>query len=328
MEIVAEIGSVHDGSFGNALKLIELAATSGATVAKFQLHIPEVESTVDAPSPSYFENESRYSYFQRTKFDLNQWGILREHCHKNGIKFGCSAFSIESVDMLAKIGVDVIKIPSGEVSNVPLLRYLSSLKLGIPIHISSGMSTWHELDGAISILSTDQLSVLQCTSKYPPSPAEIGLNNIGLMISRYGIPVGFSDHSLGIEMSIAAVALGAVIIEKHITFSRLMYGSDAFNALEPGEFRHMCESIKNVRNAVLHPYNKDSAIELIEMRKTFQKGIYSKVALRKGEYISAEKLLFLKPERGIPAREIDSVIGKRVSKDLPASMPIEFGDLT
>jgi N-acetylneuraminate synthase len=133
VEIVAEIGSVHDGSFGNALKLIELAATSGATVAKFQLHIPEVESTVDAPSPSYFENESRYSYFQRTKFDLNQWGILREHCHKNGIKFGCSAFSIESVDMLAKIGVDVIKIPSGEVSNVPLLRYLSSLKLGIPI---------------------------------------------------------------------------------------------------------------------------------------------------------------------------------------------------
>jgi len=327
MEIVAEIGSVHDGSFGNALKLIELVADAGATVAKFQYHIPEFESVRNAPSPSYFSGEERFQYFKRTQFEVEEWIQIKNHCHKFNLKFGCSVFSIESIEALLDIGVDIIKIPSGEVTNLPLLREIRENCELIPVHISSGMSTWKELDFAIELLNDIDLSVFQCTSSYPTHPEQIGLNNIPIMISKYGLPVGLSDHSLGIEMSIAAVALGAELIEKHITFSRRMYGSDAFNALEPSEFTNMCSSIRNVYRAVKSPYDKNSAVELKEMRKTFQKGTYARKPIKKGAPILFGDLLFLKPEAGVPAKNVDDVVGKVATRDIQELEPIQLSDI-
>jgi N-acetylneuraminate synthase len=327
MEIIAEIGSVHDGSIGNALKLIEVSAKSGATVVKFQCHIPEAESTVDAPSPDYFKGESRFEYFKRIQFTESQWVQLRDHCHQNGVRFGCSVFSIESLELMLSVKVDILKVPSGEVSNLPLLRQIRDNCGTTPVHISSGMSSWAELDSALTILSRNNLSLFQCTSTYPAEPHHIGLNNIGEMLTRYRLPVGFSDHSRGIEMSIAAVALGATLVEKHITFSRDMYGSDAFNALQPDEFNQMCSGIKNVYNAQNNPFNKDDLREMKLVRKTFQKGVYAKTSLRSGELITMEKLSFLKPEQGIPASQIDLVLGSMVRRDIPAGSPIYHEDI-
>ena len=328
IEIIAEIGSVHDGSFGNAIKLVECAAESGATVAKFQLHISSAETSENAPNPSYFNSESRFDYFNRITFSKSQWLEIKERCHSLGIKFGCSPFSIEAVDFLLEVGVDILKIPSGEITNHPLIEYVA--ETGLPIHISSGMSTWAELDEAIAILTPVQnLCVMQCASLYPAPPLKIGLNNILEMKNRYEskrVSVGFSDHSTGIVMPIAAVALGARAIEKHLTFSRKMYGSDAFNALEPLEFKEMSLGIRAVEIALQNPVDKDNIEDFIENRLIFQKSIVAGRNLAKGESISLECVKFLKPANGLLPSEWKKITGRRINRNLPAGHLISFED--
>ena len=328
IEIIAEIGSVHDGSFGNALKLVECAAESGATVAKFQLHISSAETSENAPNPSYFNSESRYDYFNRIAFSKNQWVEIKERCHSLGIKFGCSPFSIEAVDFLLDVGVDILKIPSGEITNHPLIEYIS--ETGRPIHISSGMSTWAEIDEAIAILNSVQdLCLMQCASMYPAPPLKIGLNNISEMKNRYEskrVSIGFSDHSTGIVMPIAAVALGARAIEKHLTFSRKMYGSDAFNALEPMEFKEMSLGIRSVEIALQNPIDKNNIEDFIENRLIFQKSIVAGRNVAKGESLSLECVKFLKPASGLLPSEWKKIMGRRINRNIPAGHLISFED--
>lgn len=324
--LVAEIGSVHDGSFGNATKLIELAAEVGATAVKFQLHIAEAETTRQAPSPSYFSQESRFDYFKRTSFSKKQWRHLYSVAKSNGLNFGCSVFSIEALEQLIDTGVDIVKVPSGEITNIPLLRAISD-KCST-VHISSGMSTFAELDTALNIISAvESVLVFQCRSQYPVTPERIGLNVISEMRERYRLPIGLSDHSRGIEMSIAAIALGAVAIEKHLTFSRGMYGSDAFNALEPSEFRALCKAVKNVWSALQNPVDKNDISELLDMRAIFQKGIYAKRELPEGHKLSLNDVAFLKPILGVPVEQIDSVIGRKLARRIEQGSFISLGDL-
>ena len=327
LSIVAEIGSVHDGSFGNAIKLIELAAEVGATVVKFQLHIPRAETTRHAPSPTYFDQESRFDYFDRTSFSEKQWRDLYLAAKSNGLQFGCSVFSMEALKQIISTGVDIVKIPSGEITNLPLLRLVPSYCNSV--HISSGMSTFPELELALNILaSVDNLLVFQCRSEYPVPPERIGLNVINEMKARFERPVGLSDHSRGIEMSIAAVALGAVAIEKHLTFSRGMYGSDAFNALEPDEFRALCVGTKNVWTALQNPVDKNDTSALLEMRRIFQKGIVAKHELQMGHKLTINDLIFLKPMLGIPVEDVDLVIGRTIVRSIEQGSYISYGDLS
>jgi N,N'-diacetyllegionaminate synthase len=314
MEIIAELGSVHDGSFGNAIKLIELAAKVGATVAKFQLHISEEESTLDAPSPSFFKEENRYEYFNRLSFTDSQWREIVSVCHSHSIKFGCSVFSIKALDQILSYNIDVLKIPSGEVSNIPLINMIA--ECDVPVHLSTGMSTWSEIDEAVEILARKNLSIFQCTSLYPTNPSQVGLNVISEMQTRYGFPIGFSDHTQGFEFSVAAVSLGASLIEKHLTFSRQMYGSDAFNALEPSEFEAMCKGLRNIELAMLNPIDKNHLVNLIEVRKTFQKSIYASRFIPTGEVITVDSVKFLKPDVGISARHWKTVVGKKSRRDI------------
>ena len=173
--IIAEIGSVHDGSFGNALKLIECASQCGADAVKFQTHIAEAETLTNAPSPSYFSQESRYDYFSRTSFSLSQWIKLKEEASKYNISFLSSPFSIEAIEILQKVGVFGYKIPSGEVTNIPLLEAVSLTRK--PVFLSSGMSNWEELDQAVNILGKNcELTIFQCSSIYPCPPEKVGLN--------------------------------------------------------------------------------------------------------------------------------------------------------
>ena len=174
--VIAEVGSVHDGSLGNALCLIDAAADCGVDAVKFQTHIPEAETLPDAPMPSYFKGEPRFEYFKRTGFTVEQWRRLKQRCDERGILFLSSPFSEQAVDLLESVGVEQYKIPSGEVTNLPMLGKIAQLKK--PVLLSSGMSSWPELDHAVETVREhhNDLTVLQCTSEYPCSYERVGLN--------------------------------------------------------------------------------------------------------------------------------------------------------
>lgn len=315
VELIAEIGSVHDGSFGNALKLIELSAECGADIVKFQTHIAEAETLPDAPMPAYFKGEKRLEYFKRTAFSTDQWVGLKRKSEECGLGFLSSPFSLEAVDVLEKIGIHGYKIPSGEVTNIPLLKKVR--RTGKPVILSSGMSSWQELDEAVNVLQDIDLTVMQCASAYPCPPERIGLNVIGEMKARYGVPVGFSDHTRGNAAAIAAVALGATQVEKHLTFSRKMYGSDAANAAEPEQFKALAADLSEISEAMTHPVDKDDLRPYAEMKKVFEKSIVTARALGAGTVLSEEDLAFKKPGDGIGANRVGEVVGRKIVKDLP-----------
>ena len=326
VSIIAEIGSVHDGSFGNATKLIEAAARAGADVVKFQTHIADAETLPNAPMPSYFKGEPRKDYFRRTGFSLPQWRELKAVCEGNGVSFLSSPFSQEAVDLLEELEVDSYKVPSGEVSNVPLLEYLA--QTGRPVLISSGMSDWSELDAAVAALDGGgPVTIMQCSSAYPCPPEQVGLNVLAEMRSRYCLPVGYSDHTTGPAAPLAAVALGATVIEKHFTFSRLMYGSDAANSMEPDDFAAMCRHIREIERMLAAPVDKGDAAPYSEMKRIFEKSIVTARPLAAGATLTRLDLAFKKPGDGIPAAQYTNVVGKRLSRDLPCDHKLTMDDL-
>jgi N,N'-diacetyllegionaminate synthase len=324
--IIAEIGSVHDGSIGNALKAVEAAASCGADVVKFQTHIAEAETLVDAPMPSYFKGEPRMEYFRRTAFSLSQWQRIAKHSIEHGVRFLSSPFSLEAVDLLEEVGVDVYKIPSGEVSNIPLLERIAAT--GKMVYLSSGMSNWAEIDRAVAVLrGGGPLTVMQCSSAYPCPPENVGLNVMLEMQRRYSVPVGFSDHTTGHAACISAVALGAVVIEKHFTFSRLMYGSDARNSMEPAEFKAFCAHVKEAAVIRDNPVDKNNQEQYLEMKRIFEKSVVTSCAVAAGQVFQTTDLTFKKPGDGIPAARFRELLGRQTRHALLADHKITWEDL-
>ncbi len=326
LTIIAEIGSIHDGSIGNALKAIDAASKAGADIVKFQTHIAEAESLPSAPSPNYFNDESRIDYFRRTAFSLKEWLKISDHCKLNNVRFLSSPFSLEAVDLLEQVGVDSYKIPSGEVTNVPLLERVSETSK--TVYLSSGMSNWFELDNAVNILKNcPKLVPMQCTSSYPCKPEMVGLNIIKQMMERYNLEVGFSDHTIGFAAAISAVALGSTVIEKHFTFSKLMYGSDAANSMEPNEFEVFCSSLREAAVMRANKIDKDNLDAFKDMKKIFEKSIVSSAYLKKSKKLCKNDLAFKKPGDGISASLYKKVLGKILKKDLPKNAKISWDDL-
>lgn len=326
--ILAEIGSVHDGSFGNALKLIEAAAAAGADAVKFQTHLAAAETLRDAPAPPYFQGEPRFEYFQRTGFTPDQWRQLKLHCDAHHVEFLSSPFSIEAVELLETVGVTRYKVGSGEITNLPMLEVIA--QTGKPVILSSGMSNWAELDTAVETIRRyhDRLTLLQCTSEYPCPPEEVGLNVMLAMQERYGLPVGLSDHTLSNYAAFAAVTLGAVIIEKHFTFSRLMYGSDARHSLEPTEFADLVRGVRAIEAMLAHPVDKDALAERLRpMKEIFEKSVVSVTNISPGTVITPEMVAVKKPGTGIPARELARVIGLRARRAIRPDSLIMWEDL-
>ncbi len=326
--IIAEIGSVHDGSFGNAMRLIDVAAASGADAVKFQTHIAKAETLRDAPAPSYFTGEPRYAYFERTSFSPAQWLMLKLHCDEVGIEFLSSPFSVEAVELLESLAMRRYKVPSGEVTNLPLLETIAAT--GKPVLLSSGMSSWSELDQAVDTIlqRNPHLTLLQCTSEYPCSYENVGLNVMVQMRERYDLPVGLSDHTLTPYASLAAVSLGATVIERHLTFSRLMYGSDAKHSLEPAEFSELVRGIRAVQTMLESPVDKDErAVRLGEMKRTFEKSIASVVDIPSGSIVTAQMVTLKKPGTGIPARRLSEVLGRRTARHIPKDRLVRDEDL-
>lgn len=315
VKIIAEIGSVHDGSFGNAIKLIDESKRSGADFVKFQYHIAEHESLKSAPSPSYFSEESRFDYFKRTSFSLSQWYKLKEYAKKIKIGFMVSPFCIRAIQNLERINCQNYKVASGEITNLPLLKKLVKTKKRI--FLSTGMSNWEEIDRAVKILkSSKDLIIFQCSSLYPCPPEYAGLNNIELMKSKYNLKVGFSDHTQGHVAALLSVMFGAKFIEKHVTFSKSMYGSDAKNASTFDELNSLVNDIKYLGKLINNNVNKNDLSLYKEMRKIFFKSIVTKRRLKTGDIIKPSDLTLKKPGNGISAEKIQNIVGKKVKVDI------------
>jgi sialic acid synthase SpsE len=313
--VIAEAGMNHDGSLGNAIRLAEVAAECGADAVKFQLHDAEAETTRDAPPSPYFRHESRWGYFRRTAFTDEQWRTLEEACDRAQIEFLCAPFSLEALGRLERLGVARYKIGSGEVTNLELVR--AAAATGKPVLLSSGMSSWAELDAAVEAAG-ELVTVLQCTSTYPTPPEQVGLNLLAELRARYGRPVGLSDHTLGPYAAFAAVSLGATVIEKHFTLSRESYGPDAFMSLEPDELEDLVEGVREIEAMLAHPVDKDDVEPFAEMKRVFEKSVVSSREIPAGVEISREMLAVKKPGTGIPARLLPEVVGRRAAADIPA----------
>jgi sialic acid synthase SpsE len=312
--VIAEAGMNHDGSLGNAIRMAEVAAECGADAVKFQLHDASAETTRDAPSPPYFMHETRWEYFERTAFSDEQWRTLKQACAAAGIEFVCSAFSLEALERLESLGVARHKIPSGEVTNLELVRAASAT--GKPVVLSSGMSSLAELDAAVDAAG-DHVTVLQCTSAYPTPPERVGLNLLGELRERYGKPVGLSDHTLGPYAAFAAVALGATLIEKHFTLSNELYGPDAALALEPYELEELVDGVREIETMLASPVDKDDLEPYDELKQVFEKSVVSTREIPAGAEISREMLSVKKPGTGIPARLLPEVVGRKARVSIP-----------
>jgi N,N'-diacetyllegionaminate synthase len=325
--VVAEVGSVHDGSLGNALALIDAAAECGVDAVKFQTHLAEAESLADAPAPAYFSSEPRIDYFRRTAFSEDQWRALKARCLERQVAFLSSPFSLEAVDLLERIGLDTYKIPSGEVTNIPLLEKVAAL--GKPIILSSGMSSWGELDRAVVTVrkSHQSITVLQCTSEYPCSYERVGLNVMQEMRERYGLPAGLSDHTLTPYASLAAVTLGASVIERHFTFSRSMYGSDARHSLEPHELADLVRGIRALEVMRAKLVDKDDLAPFAEMKRIFEKSVVTVREVAAGAVFDRSALALKKPGTGLPAARLEEIIGSRARRRIAAGTLVSADDV-
>jgi N,N'-diacetyllegionaminate synthase len=315
VNVIAEVGMTHDGSLGHAIRMAETSAECGVDAVKFQLHDARAETTRAAPSPPYFKHETRWEYFERTAFTDDEWARLKQSCEDAGVEFLCSVFSVEAVDRLEGIGVGRYKIGSGEVTNLELVRRVAETRK--PVLLTSGMSSWAELDAAVAAAG-DDVTVLQCTSQYPTPPERVGLNVFAELRERYAKPVGFSDHTLGNVAALAAVTLGATVVEKHFTLSRDMYGPDARFATEPAEFEELVDGIRELETMLANPIDKDDLAPVAEMKEVFEKSVVSVQEIPAGAAISREMVAAKKPGTGIPARMLPEVLGRTARVDIAA----------
>ena len=315
VNVIAEVGMTHDGSLGHAIRMAETAAECGVDAVKFQLHDAQAETTRGAPSPPYFKHETRWEYFERTAFTDDEWARLKQASEDAGVEFLCSVFSVEAVERLEGIGVGRYKIGSGEVTNLELVRRVAETRK--PVLLTSGMSSWAELDAAVTAAG-DDVTVLQCTSQYPTPPERVGLNVFAELRERYARPVGFSDHTLGNVAAFAAVTLGATVVEKHFTLSRDMYGPDARFATEPAEFEELVDGIRELETMLANPIDKDDLAPLAEMKEVFEKSVVSTREIPAGAAISRDMVAAKKPGTGIPARMLPEVLGRTARVDIAA----------
>lgn len=330
MFIIAEVGQAHEGSLGIAHSYIDALAKTGVDAVKFQVHIAEAESSEFEPFRIKFstQDKTRYDYWKRMEFSLEQWQELKAHCDEAGVEFMASPFSNGAVDLLEKLEVKRYKIGSGEVGNFLMLEKIAGT--GKPVILSSGMSSFEELDRTVNFLRKKNIdfSILQCTTAYPTQPQNYGLNVIGELKKRYNVPIGYSDHSAKIETCIAATALGAEILEFHAVFSREMFGPDAGSSLEMEEIKQLVSAVKDIHLAQHHPINKQDNSKFKELKSIFEKSLAVNKELPAGHVLGFKDLESKKPKGyGIDASEFETVIGKKLVRGLEKWEFLNEGDI-
>ena len=322
--VIAEGGINHNGSLELARELVRAAAKAGADVIKFQTHFPECEMLRDKAGADYIGG-SFFELLDRCKLSHEDHRLLKEFAEKEGILFLSTPFSREAADFLEGIGVAAFKVGSGELTNLPLLQHIA--RKGKPMILSTGMSELEEIEETLRAIRpiNDQLILLQCTSTYPTPYEHINLGVIGLFRERFDLPTGLSDHSEGIYTAIAAVALGACVLEKHFTVDRNLPGPDQKASVEPAE---LAELVKGAR-AVFRASGK--AKQVIQGEKPVQEMARESVValepIEVGSRVTAKSVWVKRPGTGIPAKLLDRVIGKRARRPIQADSLIQWSDL-
>ena len=325
MFLIAEVGLGHDGSLGTAHAFIDAAANCGVDAIKFQTHIASEESSAyEKFRVNVFpQDESRPSYWQRTAFDKNQWLELAAHCTESKIHFLSSPFSDLAVQWLKECETPAWKVASGEVSNLPMLEKMA--ETGKPILLSSGMSSWQELQRAVDYLQQLDacFAVFQCTTSYPCPPESWGLNVITEMRERFACPVGLSDHSGTMFPGLGARMLGASLLEFHITFHKQQFGPDVKASLTLEQTSQLVDGIRQLERAMANPVDKDSQAEqLTDLRGLFSKSLFAAGDLAPGDVLSENNVCVRKPLIGIPASDWSSTLGRVVAKPIANGEPI------
>jgi N,N'-diacetyllegionaminate synthase len=320
--VVAEVAQAHDGSLGTAHAYIDAVARAGADAVKFQTHIAAAESTPGEPFRVKFspQDATRYEYWQRMEFSATQWAELARHARERGLLFLSTPFSLEAVDLLERLDMAAWKVGSGEVTNLPMLARMAATHR--PLLISSGMATWDELRQAVDTVTAAAapFALLQCTTAYPCPPERIGLNVLGELRTRFGCPVGLSDHSGTIWPSIAAATLGANLLEVHVVLSRECFGPDAKASVTTSELSQLVEGVRWIERMAANPLDKQkSAGEMGELKTMFGKSVVAARDLPARHTLERGDLALKKPGTGIPAARLDEIVGRRLARAVTAN---------
>ncbi len=335
--IIAEAGVNHNGDFDMACRMVRAAKEAGADYVKFQTAVPELVISSRAPKAEYQktttgEGESQLDMCRKIHLPLDAYRPLKELCEEVGIGFMSTPFDLVSIDCLAELGQDYFKVPSGEITNLPYLRKIA--KAGRPVILSTGMSTLEEIEDAVEILTgthpkhpsesyltRDDITVLHCNTQYPTPFSDVNLRAMQTIRECLGVATGYSDHTRGIAVPVAAVALGAVMVEKHFTLSRSLPGPDHKASLEPDELRQMVEMIRATEKALGSPEKTVSDSERPNM-VVARKSIIAARPIRKGELLTEDNITVKRPGGGISPMRWDEVIGTRATRDYEYDEPI------
>ena len=320
--IIAEAGVNHNGSIDMAKKLIDVAAEAGADAVKFQTFKTDKTVSRKAQKADYQKNttdagETQYDMVKKLELDVSTHKELMSYCLEKNIMFLSTPFDHDSIDLLDELGLKIFKIPSGEITNLPYLRHIG--KLNKEIIMSTGMADIGEIEDALDILvnaGTDKnnITVLHCNTEYPTPMTDVNLRAMQTIANTFKIRTGYSDHTLGIEVPVAAVALGAKVIEKHFTLDKTLPGPDHQASLEPQELKLMIESIRNIEKALGDGIKKPSKSETPN-KTIVRKSIVAKKAIKKGEILSEDNLSIKRPGNGISPMRWDEIIGTIAQKD-------------
>ncbi|MCP4155765.1 MAG: N-acetylneuraminate synthase [bacterium] len=332
--IIAEAGINHNGDLALARRMIEVAAQAGADAVKFQSFKTESLLCRDAPKANYQQRnagtkETQFRMLKKVELDIDAHRELIVCCREKGIVFLSSPFDLESIDMLHSLGLETIKIPSGEITNIPYLRKLGALKKRLIM--STGMADLEEIGEALEELTEagtlkERITLLHCNTQYPTPMEDVNLSAMSTIREAFKITVGYSDHTPGIEIPIAAAALGAVVIEKHFTLDRGMEGPDHKASLEPDELAEMIKAVRNIEKAMGSGIKKASPSE--EENKTIaRKSIVAAWDIKKDEIITAGKLTVKRPGTGIASKHYDEIIGRKSQKEIKKDQQLKWSDL-
>lgn len=338
--VIAEAGVNHNGDENLAMALVDTAAKCGANAVKFQTFTAEKLVRPGAEKAEYQKRETgigdQYSMLKALEISDDLHRRLVARCHALGIEFMSTPFDEDAVDFLLSLGMKRIKVPSGEITNEPFLRYIAAK--GVPMIVSTGMADMSEIHRMVEIIDVtrrangyseplaDVLTILHCTSNYPALCRDVNLRAMRSIATETGLPIGYSDHTLGIAVSTAAVALGATVIEKHFTLDRNMPGPDHKASLTPEELAQLISQIHDVEQALGSALKQPNPSEL-PVRELVRRSVTLVNSVRAGNPIERGDIALLRPGNGIPSRDIDAVVGKIILKDMEAGTTLRWQDL-
>lgn len=329
--VIAEAGINHNGELARALDLIDAAAAAGADAVKFQTFKAELVISGDAPKAAYQlantdPKESQLHMVRSCQLGFDDFLVLQSHCRKLGICFLSTPFDLDSLDFLDRSAVPAIKVGSGDITNFPLLARAAAT--GRPVILSTGMSYLTEVEAAVAELQASgchELVVLHCVSNYPADPSEANLRAMITMAERLALPVGFSDHTQGLTVALAAVALGASVLEKHFTLDKTLYGPDHVCSLDPDEMRELVTAIRSVEAALGDGVKAPREAEA-DTRRVARRSLFLKYDLAAGAAIEPDCLIALRPSGGISPNELGRVNGRKAARALKAGDMLLWAD--